>query len=463
MKSGMTINYWLGDDGSLQNAMDGSAAMRALLPQEPENNENYWTRLIDVQSDVATISVHGSLVSKDSELNAMFGRTSYNEIRNAIAETISNEDVNSILLDISSGGGDAEGVAELGMFIRAASLHKPIHSYISGKGFSAAYWIAASTLSISGMEMSEAGSIGVIALIQTVEKMLEDEGVSIHVLRFGKVKALGNQYEELTDEAKAVLQSKIDKMGGFFLKAMSEFRGLSVASAETWADGKTFFMQEAIEVGLADKIATFDAVFDSLLNNGNNTTNVSVSYNEDVDMGKLVLTEAAIAAKATGASDADVEALMVEETKADPVVAAAVDGKADPVVEGELEVAAESELMTYLKDEVKTLREDNAKLSAKLSIAEEGFGEAQANEQALKKIAGTFINQLSIALGQKAPAGIEGLDTGNVLAQYKSVRKAYTAAFKVGGVAEVEDGVAEEQAGDTLSPYEQAALNANKF
>ena len=49
MKSGMTINYWLGDDGSLQNAMDGSAAMRGQLPRESEDDDNYWTRLIDVR------------------------------------------------------------------------------------------------------------------------------------------------------------------------------------------------------------------------------------------------------------------------------------------------------------------------------------------------------------------------------------------------------------------------------
>ena len=208
MKSNTTISYWLGDDASLQTFLDASEQMRGSLPAE----DYELPRIMEIEDGIAVISIKGSLTSADNWWNSFMGITSYNEIRNAIVMAVNDESVTRIMLDIDSGGGHASGVAELAEFIKKATNHKPIDAYVSGTAFSAAYWIASAASTISGTKMAEAGSIGVIAIVQTYEKALKDRKISTHVFRGGVHKALGNGYEALTGEAKELIQAKIANM-----------------------------------------------------------------------------------------------------------------------------------------------------------------------------------------------------------------------------------------------------------
>ena len=472
------MGYWLGDQASLETLVEAEAQINGRMFDGAED-ESHW-RLLAVAEGVATLSIKGSLTSKDSPWNAFFGITSYNEIRNAIVAAVEDDDVSSILLDIDSGGGDAKGVSELADFIHEARKHKPIHSYVSGSAFSAAYWIASATESITGPKMSEAGSIGVIAMIPDYSKYYEEKKIKIHVFRGGKYKALGNGYEELTVAAQNIIQGKIDKMEGFFLDAVSENRNIPRSKVKAQVgEGLTFFADEAVENGLMDKVQSFDELYSRLIrSNAQSTGRMTLS---EGDM-KKVLTEAAVAAKAAGASDEDVAALMEEEqteaaaAETPEVEAAAAEEAPETVQAEETEAeAAESEteetaeasedtsLVAYLKDQVAELTKENASLTAK-NIEMSGKVETmQANETGLKEIAATFIGQMCVPLGMAAPAAVASMDTANVLAQYSEVRAKFTETFKVGASAEVADDEPESASASELSPVEQAAVAANNI
>jgi len=485
MKSNTTISYWLGDDASLQTFLDASEQMKGTLPAE----DYELPRIMEIEDGIAVISIKGSLTSVDNWWNSFMGITSYNEIRNAIVLAVNDESVTRIMLDIDSGGGHASGVAELAEFIKKAIDHKPIDAYVSGTAFSAAYWIASAASTISGTKMAEAGSIGVIAIVQTYEKVLKDRKISTHVFRGGVHKALGNGYEALTGEAKELIQTKIDTMYGFFLEAIVENRPVILSASKTWAEGNTFFFQDAIDLQLVDKVATFDEVFIILVKASSNTNHMRL---EDNAM-KMTLkhTEASIAAKAAGASEDEINKLMEQVAAGDDVDPKAegddvdpkaegddvdpkaegddVDSKAegddvDPKAEGEEAEASESDqLVTFLKGENKTLTLENAKLVAASEQAETKLTTLEADTVSLKEIAGTAMASMCVALGQTAPGETKNMDTSVVLQQYIDIRAKFIETFRVGGKAEVKDDDPEAQADGGMSHLDRASRDANNI
>jgi signal peptide peptidase SppA len=483
---------WLGDESSLRHVVDAQVQFRGRTdPDDIGYDES--SHLLSTAEGVGTVAVHGPLTNSDSFWNRLFGITSYNEIRNAIIEAINDDEVDRILLDMDTPGGDAKGVNELSDFILQAKQHKPIDTYVSGAAFSAGYWIASATDKIYGPKMSEAGSIGVVAILMNQADALKDKGYQVTVLRGGKFKALGNPYEKLTDTAKKIFQAKIDVMEGFFLDAVSENRNIPRASVKSQVgEGLTFFAKESVANGLMDEVISFDTLFNRLINQPNQGSAGRTVLSEDIDMKKKVLTAASVAALASGAPTGAVEDLLAEGDAADPKAegedpkAEGEDPKAegeDPKAEGEGEdpkaegedpkaeggapapkadASESTSLIAHLKGELATLRAENKAMDSELTSLRAKFQLADTNEGALKKLASEYIGGMAIGLGMSS-MNLSGMETSTLLAQYTEVRSKFTTRFQIGASAEVEDGELPASSGDGLSFMERASIATNKL
>ena len=490
------VIYWLGSASSLEKVLTAQKAM--VGAHFDDDDEDEGRGLLSVSSGIATVTIHGRLTSEDSFFNKFFGITSYNEIRNAIVEAVEDEDVDRILLDIDSPGGDAKGVSELSEFIKLANERKPIDTYVSGSSFSAAYWLASASDTISGPKMSEAGSIGVIAVLMEMTELLKDQGIRVRVFRAGKYKALGNPFEKLTDAAAKIIQGKLGTMEGFFLDAVSENRSIPRESVKSKVgEGRTFFAEEAVENGLMDEIIAFDELFSRLVKAETSNSAGRQVLNEDTVMpNKQVLSEQAAAALATGASQEEVNALSAqsaasdeskENSDGDPIeqltdeivdlVDTALAGDAvdldagDDGLSGSSEEEEEEEeeaeipsledntLITHLKDENKSLRATVSELTPKA----EALNAAQAQESALKIIVNEYVGNMCVALGA-TPLDLSTLDSSTLLAQYDSVRAKYTTRFRIVSSAEVSAGDKKSaSSGDDRTPVQIASVKANKI
>ena len=453
---------WLGDESSLRHVVDAQVQFRGRTdPDDIGYDES--SHLLSTAEGVGTVAVHGPLTNSDSFWNRLFGITSYNEIRNAIIEAINDDEVDRILLDMDTPGGDAKGVNELSDFILQAKQHKPIDTYVSGAAFSAGYWIASATDKIYGPKMSEAGSIGVVAILMNQADALKDKGYQVTVLRGGKFKALGNPYEKLTDTAKKIFQAKIDVMEGFFLDAVSENRNIPRASVKSQVgEGLTFFAKESVANGLMDEVISFDTLFNRLINQPNQGSAGRTVLSEDIDMKKKVLTAASVAALASGAPTGAVEDLLAEGDAADPKA----EGE-DPKAEGgapapKADASESTSLIAHLKGELATLRAENKAMDSELTSLRAKFQLADTNEGALKKLASEYIGGMAIGLGMSS-MNLSGMETSTLLAQYTEVRSKFTTRFQIGASAEVEDGELPASSGDGLSFMERASIATNKL
>lgn len=203
----------------------------------------------------AVIPVFGALVNR---FNSTYGFiTGYNYIKNAIATALADESVDSIILDINSGGGEVAGCFETVDYIKAARSQKEIHAVVDSSCYSAAYAIASACTSIKATPSSGIGSVGVVAMHASYEKMLENEGISVTFIKAGVHKVDGNPYEELSDSVKADMQKRIDATYQEFVSLVSVNRSLAVEDVVK-TQAACYTAQEAKSIGLIDDVISVE-------------------------------------------------------------------------------------------------------------------------------------------------------------------------------------------------------------
>jgi signal peptide peptidase SppA len=216
---------------------------------------------VTIQDGNAIIPVHGILSKRMSFLLWLFGGESTEIIQKKIEAALEDEGVKAIVLDFDSPGGMVDGIKELGDFIYESRGKKPIKSYISGMGMSAAYWIAAAADEVIAFDTAHVGSIGVWTAHYDISKLYEKEGVNKTYIYAGKYKVMGHEAAPLNKESKEYLQSFPDKFYSIFVSDVARYRGVSIEKVlKDMADGKQFVGDDALKAGLVDRIGSFKSV-----------------------------------------------------------------------------------------------------------------------------------------------------------------------------------------------------------
>jgi signal peptide peptidase SppA len=212
------------------------------------------------EKGIYVLPIHGTLVQRAVGLDALSGLTSYVSIARRLDAALADDSVRGIVLEIDSPGGEAAGVFDLADKIRAASAFKPIWAVANDAAFSAAYALASATSRLFVTRTGGIGSIGVIALHVDQSQSDANAGLKFTPIHAGARKNDGTPHEPLTDEARGSIQTEVNRLYELFVLTVADQRGLS-AEAVRKTEAALYFGQDAINVGLADRLGTLsDAV-----------------------------------------------------------------------------------------------------------------------------------------------------------------------------------------------------------
>lgn len=410
---------------------------------EPRSISDYLANsMIEIQGSVGILSIDGALVSEESYWNVYSGDVAYPTIANAVNKLLSNDQIKSIVTVWSSPGGDASGISDLGSFIKDAGKIKPIHAWTGKAALSAAYWAAASCKSIRASDLGETGSIGVIATFTSLARMLKDEGIDVHIERAGKYKAPLHPAEPISKAGIEQMQGKIAILHDYFIQNIEKNRPkLKGTSREVWAEGKTYFAKEAIEIGLVDgPVISLGSLISKL-----NSANTAESTQTGGTMAKQIfLSEQARAQVALGVPLTDVEHEEVEvpdaesganpapsETASDVTAAASAPAATETTPPAATELASESALTAYLKEQASALETKLTTATAELAQMRQQVTQLSEVEAQLAPIAIEAINRLQIGLGQ-TPMVLTGLPASALAQQYASTKALFEARIPAG-------------------------------
>ncbi len=223
--------------------------------------ERDYDRPFGLIEGVAVIPVKGAL-TQDS--NWWFGGTTYNHIRTGFQAAMLASDVDAIVLDIDSPGGEVAGCFDLVDEIYSARARKPVWAILNENAFSAGYALASAAERIVVPRTGGVGSIGVMCMHVDFSKALSGAGVAVTYIQYGDRKTDGAPEKPLADEARARIQADIDAMGELFVETVARNRNLTVAKVRA-TEAATYRADSGVSLGLADAVMAPDAAFRELI------------------------------------------------------------------------------------------------------------------------------------------------------------------------------------------------------
>lgn len=218
-----------------------------------------------VENGVAIIPIIGSLVNRGAWIGSHSGMTSYEGLGAQIREARSDPEVRAIVLDIDSPGGEATGMMRLADDIRAASAEMPVIAVVNDMAASAAYGLASAAREIVVSRTSIVGSIGVVWVHSDHSGQLDKAGIAVTIIHAGAHKVDGHPFGPLSKDVAASFQAEINEFYDLFIETVVEGRGSRLsAEAARATEARVFLGNEAITLGLADKIGSLDEVLAGL-------------------------------------------------------------------------------------------------------------------------------------------------------------------------------------------------------
>ena len=271
--------------------------------------------LYEKDGEVAIITISGPLSKTVGYHSWYYGhRSSYEIIIESVNQAVLDRSVSSIVLNIESPGGTVTGVESASDAIFEANKQKPIVAFANGLMASAAYWFGSAAESIVAEKTSEIGSIGVLMVHWDLSEWDKQDGIKRTYITAGKYKALGNEAEPLGEFAKGVFQDELDYFYSLFINDISRNRGVSSEKALSMADGKIFIGQQALDIGLVDKIGNLETALEtarSLTNKGVSTMDPKEAKEiTNVQQLAAVYPTLAEALRAEGAASVDTQAII---------------------------------------------------------------------------------------------------------------------------------------------------------
>ena len=229
---------------------DALEAVQAELGQQMDNSQR-----VEIRDRVAVIPISGPIFRKANLFTEMSGATSVEVLANDFSAAMDSPDVDSILLDVNSPGGQVDGVSEVAQMIYAARGTKPIHAHVDGFAASAAYWIASAADKMTASDTSLIGSIGVIS----THDMPDGKSRTIEIV---SSQSPLKSVDIMTPKGKARVQQMVDDTAGVFVGAAAKHRGVEGSEVlASFGKGDVLIASRALHAGMIDGVSTFEDVF----------------------------------------------------------------------------------------------------------------------------------------------------------------------------------------------------------
>lgn len=188
---------------------------------------------------------------------------------NSVDEIMMDSRNQGLLLRIDSPGGAVYQIDELYLKLMEYKemTGRPIYAAIESYAASGGYYEACAADEIYANRNAITGSIGVImGEFVDMSGLMDKLGIDVQYITSGPNKSMGNYYQALTEEQKAIYQSICDEYYDRFVEIVAQSRGMDKEKAYQLADGRVYSAGQALEHGLIDGLESFDDTLQRMMN-----------------------------------------------------------------------------------------------------------------------------------------------------------------------------------------------------
>jgi protease-4 len=209
----------------------------------------------DGKPRIGVIVAEGEILDGEQAPGTIGGESTAHLIRQARLD----KDVKALVLRVDSPGGSvlaSEQIYRELTALRAAG--KPLVVSMSGYAASGGYYISAPADEIWANPATITGSIGIFAIIPTVDRTLGKVGVSVDGVGTTPLSGQLRIDRPLGDAARTLLQAGVSRGYEEFLSRVAEGRRKTRDQVDEIAQGRVWAGSDAQRVGLVDHLGSFD-------------------------------------------------------------------------------------------------------------------------------------------------------------------------------------------------------------
>jgi len=206
---------------------------------------------------VAVVQAVGTLAPQVHAIYSEVTRSTA-DIAHEMTTFAAEPDVDAIVLELDTLGGEVLGASEAFAAIRAAARHKPVVASANSVAASAGYYLGAAADEFFVDPSGQIGSIGVYALHVDLSKWQESEEEWAFIAA-GEHAVQGARAERLIDRSRASLQLEVDRYYEQFVRDVARGREVPVDRVLTgFGGGRLVPAEAALAEGMVDRIGTLD-------------------------------------------------------------------------------------------------------------------------------------------------------------------------------------------------------------
>jgi len=209
----------------------------------------------DGKPRVGVIVAAGEILDGDQPPGTVGGDSTARLIRQARLD----RNIKAIVLRVNSPGGSVMASEEIYReLVAMRSAGKPVVVSMSTLAASGGYYISAPADEIWASPATLTGSIGIFAIIPTIDKTLGKIGVTVDGVGTTPLAGQLRIDRPMSDDSRALLQSQIGRGYEEFLQRVSTGRKKTRDEIDSIAQGRVWAGTDAKRLGLVDQLGSFD-------------------------------------------------------------------------------------------------------------------------------------------------------------------------------------------------------------
>ena len=176
----------------------------------------------------------------------------------AIRKAKEEEDVKAIVLRVDSPGGSALVSDIIWREIELAKEAKPVIVSMGNVAASGGYYIAAGADKIFAEPTTITGSIGVFGMVPNMTELAENIGINAEQVGTNENSVDYSLFEPMSDTFRNTVQEGIEDVYGTFLSRVAAGRNITIAEADSLAQGRVWSGVDAERLGLVDELGNLE-------------------------------------------------------------------------------------------------------------------------------------------------------------------------------------------------------------
>lgn len=209
---------------------------------------------LSAKDKIAIIYAQGEIGSGEGDVNVI-GEGS---MRRSLQEARKDDDVKAIVLRIDSPGGNALTSELIWREIELTKKVKPVVVSMGNYAASGGYYIACNANKIYAEANTITGSIGVFGVLPNFTEAAHKLGLNVEQVKTHENASGYSPFKPLEDNYRGFAQEGVEKIYATFVNRVSAGRKLTFAQVDSIGQGRVWSGQDALKIGLVDKIGGMD-------------------------------------------------------------------------------------------------------------------------------------------------------------------------------------------------------------